>query len=73
MIFASYGDKLPGLMAELLVMEEFCHHVHPAGVSYKYDIVSEFLRTDMDMERRAVIIDYKLRLRDSLCFFCIHN
>ena len=52
-------------MSELLFVEIFSYHVHSSRISYKYYIVSKFLRTHMKMEDRSITIDYQLRFSDS--------
>ena len=50
-------------MPELLVVKIFRDHVDPSRIPDKDDCIREFLRLEMDMECRTVVIDDEFRFR----------
>ena len=46
-------------MAEFDVGKVFPDHFHPSRVSYEDDDVGQFLRSEVDVESRSVVIDYQ--------------
>ena len=49
-IFSCDGNKLSGLVPELLLLEEFTDHIHTAGVAYKNHLVGKFFRFQMNVK-----------------------
>ena len=59
------GDELAGGVAELDVLQEVGDHVNPAGVADHDDVVGQFFRLEVDMERGAVPVDDQFGFRYS--------
>ena len=56
-----YGMELPVASFQLDAIEMSGHHAHAAGVAHQNNLVGQFLRSQMEVENRPVVVGYQFR------------